>query len=194
MAVLKSNALLHRPAGSWCPSQRTGTHTRGWPGCGAEPGQCGHDCTLPTPQSLCSMLQKHVLPQSSEQPYKGPPPPPQGQKWAHGDRPCPRSRSCNKWRGWGLNRGGLDLRHAVSLWMPGDKGVIATLARTEQVAMGSQPHTRACRSGSCRCVCVFVCVCVFNLFGCTRSLLWHVGSSSLTKDRTQAPCVGSKKS
>ena len=140
------------------------------------------------------MLQEHVLPQSSEQPYKGPPPPPQGQKWAHGDRPCPRSRSCNKWRGWGLNRGGLDLRHAVSLWMPGDKGVIATLARTEQVAMGSQPHTRACRSGSCRCVCVFVCVCVFNLFGCTRSLLWHVGSSSLTKDRTQAPCVGSKKS
>ena len=29
------------------------------------------------------------------------------------------------------------------------------------------------------------------LFGCTRSQLPPVGSSSLTKDRTQAPCIGS---
>ena len=29
------------------------------------------------------------------------------------------------------------------------------------------------------------------LFGCTRSQLWHVGSSSLTRDGTQAVCIGS---
>ena len=29
------------------------------------------------------------------------------------------------------------------------------------------------------------------LFGCIGSQLQHVGSSSLTRDRTQAPCIGS---
>ena len=29
------------------------------------------------------------------------------------------------------------------------------------------------------------------LFGCAGSLSWHVGSSSLTRDQTQAPCTGS---
>ena len=29
------------------------------------------------------------------------------------------------------------------------------------------------------------------LFGCARSWLWHVGSSSLTRAQTQAPCTGS---
>ena len=32
---------------------------------------------------------------------------------------------------------------------------------------------------------------VFYLFGCTRSYLWHVGSTSLTRAQTQAPCIGS---
>ena len=38
----------------------------------------------------------------------------------------------------------------------------------------------------------------FNIYlyvlGCAGSLLRHVGSSSLPKDRTQVPCFGSKKS
>jgi len=29
------------------------------------------------------------------------------------------------------------------------------------------------------------------LFGCDGSYLWHVGSSSLMRDQTQAPCIGS---
>ena len=29
------------------------------------------------------------------------------------------------------------------------------------------------------------------LFKCARSLLWHVGSNSLIRDQTQAPCTGS---
>ena len=32
------------------------------------------------------------------------------------------------------------------------------------------------------------------LFGCTRSQLGHVGSNSLTRDRTWAPCIGSTES
>ena len=32
------------------------------------------------------------------------------------------------------------------------------------------------------------------LFGCTSSQLQHAGSSSLTKDQTQAPCLGSAES
>ena len=32
------------------------------------------------------------------------------------------------------------------------------------------------------------------LFGCTGSSLWHVGSSFLTRDQTQASCVGSSES
>ena len=35
---------------------------------------------------------------------------------------------------------------------------------------------------------------IIYLSGCTGSLLWHVGSSSLTKDRTRAPCTGNVKS
>ena len=31
----------------------------------------------------------------------------------------------------------------------------------------------------------------FSLFGCSGSSLRHVGSSSLTKDQTQVPCIGS---
>ena len=31
------------------------------------------------------------------------------------------------------------------------------------------------------------------LFGCARSYLWHVGSSSLTRVQTQVPCIGSSK-
>ena len=33
-----------------------------------------------------------------------------------------------------------------------------------------------------------------KLFRCAGSLLWHVGSNSLPKDRTQVPCIGSEKS
>ena len=33
---------------------------------------------------------------------------------------------------------------------------------------------------------------LFNSFDCTRSSLQHVGSSSLTRDRTQAPCIGAQ--
>ena len=32
------------------------------------------------------------------------------------------------------------------------------------------------------------------LFGCTRSQLWHVRSSSLTRDQTWAPCIRSAES
>ena len=32
------------------------------------------------------------------------------------------------------------------------------------------------------------------LFGCTRSQMQHAGSSSLTKDQTQALCIGSTES
>ena len=31
------------------------------------------------------------------------------------------------------------------------------------------------------------------LFGCAGSQLWQVGSSSQTRDQTQAPCIGSSK-
>ena len=32
------------------------------------------------------------------------------------------------------------------------------------------------------------------LFGCARSYLWHVGSSSLTRDSSRAPCIESMES
>ena len=35
---------------------------------------------------------------------------------------------------------------------------------------------------------------IFLKFGNARSLLWHVGSSSLTRDQTWAPCIGSAES
>ena len=41
-------------------------------------------------------------------------------------------------------------------------------------------------TGDCHCSVFSI---YFYLFGCTRSSLQHVGSSSLTKDRTQTPCV-----
>ena len=89
-----------------------------------------------------------------------------------------------------MTRGDLGLCHAVSLWMPGAKGVVAPLGQNRFLA----PHEGMPRFGSCRlvsvCVCVCVCVLFFNLFACTTSSLWQVGSSSLTKDRTQAPCIG----
>ena len=34
----------------------------------------------------------------------------------------------------------------------------------------------------------------FHLFSCTGSQLRHMGSSSLTRDRTWVPCIGSKES
>ena len=34
----------------------------------------------------------------------------------------------------------------------------------------------------------------FYLFGCIESQLWHVGSSSLTRDQTQPPCIRSAES
>ena len=40
------------------------------------------------------------------------------------------------------------------------------------------------------------CVFIFkkDLFGCIRPKLWHVGSSSLTRDQTPAPNKGSAES
>ena len=51
------------------------------------------------------------------------------------------------------------------------------------------------------CVCVCVCVCVYMAvldLSCARGefffKLWHMESSSLTRDQTQAPCIGSLES
>ena len=75
---------------------------------------------------------------------------------------------------------------------------------------GSNPSLKNVYFGACLFVCFFKCSCGFffniYLFGCAGSfscgrwapLLWnaktlscgmHVGSSSLTRDLTQAPCI-----
>ena len=37
----------------------------------------------------------------------------------------------------------------------------------------------------------FIYLLIYFLFGCDGSYLWHVGSSSLMRDQTRAPCIGS---
>ena len=37
---------------------------------------------------------------------------------------------------------------------------------------------------------IYFCLFIY-LFGCPGSWLWHMGLRSLTKDGTQAPCIGS---
>ena len=41
------------------------------------------------------------------------------------------------------------------------------------------------------CFVLFCFLKIYYLFDCTGSKLWHVGSSSLTRDWTWAPCIGS---
>ena len=42
--------------------------------------------------------------------------------------------------------------------------------------------------------CQFFLLILIYLFGCAGSWLQHVGSSPLTRDQTQAPCIGSTES
>ena len=56
-----------------------------------------------------------------------------------------------------------------------------------------EPDTTEQLNGTRDCHCSVFNI-YFYLFDCTRASLQHVGSSSLTKDQTQGPCIGSSMS